>query len=279
MSLAGYNEMAYYSHVSFLSMIDEQDCVSTRDSSNQTHTDSGMTYGDDGSPWAAWRRWAIDSELSEDDLSDASIEDSSSNAASADDLERGRLWHRQSTRRSAARVSLAGYNCRGAISVSDEENTNAAGFTSFSATGGNLSAIGEVFEMGREWFDARYHTDSYSSHLEASRTEVFNMDYESPDREQRWSTSSLFAAFDALDDTAYAHSPSLFASYDALDDAVDADRSWPRWADTEEEEEELNLGLNDDPIAEAGFIFGVEYGQACVNGMTFSRRDAGAMTN
>merc|ERR1719440_467939 len=144
---------------------DADDCSSTRDSSNFTNTEGGIP-GEEGGPWAVWRRWAADSMSEEGALSDIdSCGDSSSNAGASvasargsmggdshsdmgsgfeSDLSRRRSWTRRS-----ARVSLAGYNCRGAVSVTEEETSLAADSDGLLPDRPErLSTIGEVLEMG-----------------------------------------------------------------------------------------------------------------------------------
>jgi len=254
MSLAGYNEAAYYGAVSILA--DAEDCSSTRDSSNLTRT-----LSEEGSPWAVWRQWAADSESGLSDSGDDNDpdQDKGSGSATSDGSEICELGQtrRRSTRR-ADRASLTAYNCTGAVSVTGEEGEqHVPGADGVGAeTGGRLSTIGEVLEMGYDWLSdgASPRPPNHESDGQEA-AQVSTADAPHPDG---W--------HDAGDSTTRADDPeattmgSLFWANDTEDDSLD-------------------MGLQDDPIAEAGFIFAVEYGQACAHGNSFSRgnREAAAV--
>jgi len=261
MSLAGYNETAYYGGVSVLA--DSDGCSSTRDSSNMS-----VATVDEASPWAVWRRWASEGEEqweSERALSDVDSggEGSSSCAASmASDSDKARS-RRRSARRSA-RASLAGYNCAGAVSVTGEDGAvigRGAGNQAADA-GERLSTIGEVLEMGLDWWG-----DASSQSARAEGTA------------RHESRSPAHYRLNSADDQAVqvttAAELAIVQHYDLLDEARQSSPSgWSAsmpWAD-DGEDETLDMGLQDDPIAEAGFLFAVEYGQACVQANHVYRR-------
>lgn len=255
MSLAGYNETAYYGAVNVVA--DNDDCSSTRDSSNFTHTDSGI-HGEEGTPWAVWRRWAADSDA-ESGLSDidSGCEGSSFYAASAaSDSDRG-LSRRRSARRSA-RASLAGYNCTGAVSVTGEDGfIDERGASSRAAEAGErLSTIGEVLEMGLDW---------WGEGSSAAATAEPRHEHRHPTHFRLNSPDDYVAEVNPVNEAA------LVEQYESLDEVQNDWRGWGAWADDTEDDDTLDMGLQDDPIAEAGFIFAVEYGQACIQGIETSR--------
>lgn len=240
MSLAGYNEATYYSALT--AVADNEDCSSTRDSSNMARTDSGLPE-DATSPWAVWRTWAADT------VSEGGLSEGSGGSSWASDCEPGL------SRRQSARASLGGYNCTGARAIDATEGGVADGVGNSTAeTKTHLSTIGEVLEMGMDWFGDTSERQTESEEQEAAQVFRLNGDEHAAEARQ-------------ADDT------SIFGHYDALDDAAQNSGGWEAsmpWAE-DLDDDSLDMGLQDDPIAEAGFIFAVEYGQACVSGMDFSR--------
>lgn len=227
MSLAGYNEAAYYGAVAVVA--DNEDCSSTRDSSNLTPRGP-----EDASPWSVWRQWAADS-VSEDGLSEGSVGDSYiswgrevSGAGWTSETER-QLSRRQSNRRSA-RVSLAGYNCTGAISVTDEEGASSPA----DETGTRLSTIGEVLEMGFEWFGEG------TSSAAARSTE---------ESEEQEAAAQIFRL--NADEAEVEPASSIYAHYDALEGGENAPSWQASLLGADETDDDLDMGLQDDPIAEA----------------------------
>mmetsp|Transcript_90192 Transcript_90192/g.140869 ORF Transcript_90192/g.140869 Transcript_90192/m.140869 type:complete len:303 (-) Transcript_90192:65-973(-) len=179
--------------------------------------------------------WGVFGRWAADNLSDSGFSEDSETSSSASAT---RLSRQRSSRRSV-RESLAGYNCMGAVSVPDAKETqNERRVLTFDLEDvefeQNESRLPTIVEVGNA---------------------VFNL-FSDPE-EQRMASpgvSSIADQYEALDNAAsesYFGAPSWF---DDTDDAPD-------------------MGLQDDPIAEAGFIFAVEYGQSCAYAMTHRARD------
>lgn len=297
MSLAGYNYIGAMS-------INAEDTSSTRENDDLTGSwtpsVSSLYQSEADSlnrePWNALRRWATD--ISEDGALDG---DESDRDADVEVLTspRSSLLPRSSARRSmrvAKRASLAGYNYEGAKSANQAQGLQEGdGDASASSNAGDiphftgapesvsvrepgserrdrLSTIGETLNMGiSQLFGKSESSDMpiYDSAEESAQVFSLNGDDSVP----------LLDMFDPQAEADPGRRFSVENSYEALDGSAPADsgETWQEmfFGNEAEDDNAPMLGLQDDPIAEASFVFAVEYGRSYAYATTHHVRERG----
>lgn len=288
MSLAGYNCIGAVSIIA-------EDCSSTRDSTHGDGESSILSEADSmiKEPWDVLRKWARDTLSDRSRGGDDSDADADSEVWNSPNTRSPRtsLVPRNATRRSmrvASRASLAGYSCQGAKSSSQMKSSplceagsgpdsampdgSSPGGASVGVQGmdrgDRLSTIGETLNMGiSQWFgetDDRHVSDGGQ---EDDASQVFNMDDSHP-----------LDVFDLHAGPNSERRSSIERSYEALDGAAAAPGNTETWqqmlfGNDDDEDETLEMGLQDDPIAEAGFVFAVEYSRSYAYATTHHVRE------